>query len=389
MARFAIDARVITNERDGVGRYGRELIPALAAAAPSDTFLVLRHPSNRDSIVEQRNVREVFLDGRLGHLFDHYLSDHTRLRAVFESDGWPDLYHAPFQMLPRIFPAAAPQSSPAMVATLHDLIWLDYPFAHGPALAGISCWLTARTAIVGSLRRAHHIIAGSAAAAAGAARWLRHDRVTVVHHGVGAAFRESPPPIPDSLAALDRSRPWIAAVGNHKRYKNLEVLLRALAIARRRGTDASLILIGRCEPLAGKARALGVADAVLLPGEVGDEALRAVVGRAALFVHPAFVEGFGMPVVEAMALGIPTAVADVPVLREVGGDGVLRFDPHDAEALAVIIEHVLKSPETGREWAVRARTRSQAFDWSVCARQTLDVYRRAIESRQVLAPTRG
>jgi glycosyltransferase involved in cell wall biosynthesis len=379
VARFAIDARVITAERDGVGRYARELVPALVAAAPGDDFLVLRHPSNRDPIVQGGpNVREAYVGGVVGHLLDHYLADHRRLRAVFDAEGWPDVYHSLFQVCARGV-ARWTRPRPAVVVTLHDLIWADHALAHGPLLAGLGTWVTAHVAIAGSLARADRVIAVSAATAAAAARWTRNAAVTVVHHGVGAAFRLPPPPLPAGLERLATSgTPYVTALGPAKKYKNLELVVRAFAAARREGLEASLVLVGQCDRLRPLADKLGVGDRVFLPGAIDDLALRAVVGGSALVVHPAFVEGFGLPVVEAMAMGAPTAVADVPALTEVGGDGVLRFDPRNERALAGIMRRLVGSEEARREWSVRARRRSEAFEWGRCARETLAVYRQAM-----------
>lgn len=377
--RIAIDARVITSEPDGVGRYARELVPALAVAAPDHEWLVLRHPSNRDPIAGGLpNVHEVYIEGVVGRMVDHFLTDRRRLQAVFDVEGWPDLYHSLFHMYAFRFPGQR-RPRPRVVVTLHDLIWLDYPLAHGSMLNGMGTWMKARTAIAHSLRRADHVIAVSEATARAGRRWLSADRVTVVHHGVNRMFFGPAPALPAALACLAQDgRPWIAALGESKKYKNLELLLDAFASATRQGIDARLVLLGRCASLARDAHRLGVAERVLFPGEVDDEDLRAIVGGAALFVHPAIVEGFGMPVVEAMALGTPTAVADVPALREVGGAGALRFPAGDSRALAEIIQRMAGSRELRTEWSARARARAACFDWTHCADETLDVYRSAL-----------
>lgn len=381
MARIAIDARVITGERDGVGRYARELVPALAAASHHE-FLVLRHPSNREAIGDGRpNVHEVYVEGIVGRMVSHFLADHRRLRTVFDAHGWPHLYHALFHVYPLRFPPAR-GPRPAVVVTLHDLIWLDYPFAHGPLLSGVGAWLKARTAVARSLRRADHVIAVSGATAEAGRRFVSPGRMTVVHHGVGSAFRQPPPALPPSLEQLEREgRPFVAALGESKKYKNLRLLLEAFALALRQGADARLVLLGRCTSLARVAARLGIADRVTFPGEIDDEGLRAVVGRACLFVHPALVEGFGMPVVEAMALGTPTAVADVPALTEVAGPGALRFPPGDASRLANIVRELVASPEARQEWAVRGRARAACFNWARTALETLAVYERVMAGR--------
>jgi glycosyltransferase involved in cell wall biosynthesis len=381
VARIAIDARVITGERDGVGRYARGLVPALAAAAPDDEFLVLRHPSNLEPLGAFANVREVPCDGLMGRLVEHHLRDHRRLRAVFDDQGWPDVFHSLFHVFARRLPALC-RPRPAIVLTLHDLIWIDQPFGHGSLLAGAANWVTGRVAVAGSLQRADSVIAVSHATASRAARFVPAERLTVVHHGVDEAFRQQPPPpLPPALRHLEsHGRPWIAAMASPKTYKNVPIVVRAFAAAATRGLDAMLVLIGQDAAIERLAASLGVRGRVVVTGEVDDEALRALVGRAALFVHPSRVEGFGMPVVEAMALGTPTAVADVPALTEVGGDGVVAFDPEQPAALARIMGEALTDPAARQAWSARARARAAAFEWSDCARATLDVYASAVRA---------
>jgi glycosyltransferase involved in cell wall biosynthesis len=375
VARIAIDARVITGERDGVGRYARGLVPALAAEAPGDEFLVLRHLSNLEPIASSHpNVIEVPTDGVVGHLVDHYLRDHRRLAAVFDEHGWPDLFHSLFHVCSRRLHALR-QPGPAVLLTLHDMIWLERPFSHGRLLTGLGNWVTGRIAVAGSLRRADAVIAVSQATASRAGRYVPAERLAVIHHGVDEAFTRDPPPLPPAFRQLEGGgRPWVAAMAYSKSYKNVALVLRAFAVAASRGLDARLVLIGRDTALEALAASLGVRSRVLFTGEVDDEALRALVGRAALFVHAATTEGFGMPVVEAMALGTPTAVADVEVLREVGGEGVVRFDASQPRELARVIEDAVGMPDARRAWSARARARAGAFDWHTCARETLGVY---------------
>jgi glycosyltransferase involved in cell wall biosynthesis len=103
---------------------------------------------------------------------------------------------------------------------------------------------------------------------------------------------------------------------------------------------------------------------------------------AAIFVVPSLVEGFGLPALEAMALGTPLIVSDTPALREVTGDAALAFDPFSDAALASAIATLLDDDGLRAELAARGRRRARAFEWSRCAEQTLAVYDRVLQTTE-------
>jgi glycosyltransferase involved in cell wall biosynthesis len=128
---------------------------------------------------------------------------------------------------------------------------------------------------------------------------------------------------------------------------------------------------------------LGTADLngrVTVTPRVNDADLRSIVAHARLFVVPSLVEGFGLPALEAMALGTPVAVADTPALGEVTGTGALRFDPMNPARLSAIISNVLGDDSLGRELSRRGKERAAGFRWSITAAKTLGVYDKLLAS---------
>ena len=132
------------------------------------------------------------------------------------------------------------------------------------------------------------------------------------------------------------------------------------------------------DELRARARALGVLDAVRLPGWVSPQELEGLWGAASAFVYPSLYEGFGLPVLEAMARGVPVACSDASSLPEVAGDAALMFDPHDERAIAQAIARLLGDRELSAGLARRGRERAQQFSWERTARLTLASYERAL-----------
>jgi glycosyltransferase involved in cell wall biosynthesis len=175
--------------------------------------------------------------------------------------------------------------------------------------------------------------------------------------------------------AFGESRPFLLYVGRRAHYKNFDLLLEAYASWT--GRDAvDLIVVGdrgwtpdEERRLAG----LAVGSKVKLLTDVDDEQLRRLYGRAAAFVYPSLYEGFGIPLLEAMACGCPVVSSDIPSSREVAGDCAIYFEPSSSEDLRAVLERVVaEGPNETRRTAGIAR--AATFSWDQTARQTLEVY---------------
>lgn len=222
--------------------------------------------------------------------------------------------------------------------------WFDLPF-----------W---RVLLWAAARRSDRIIAVSEATRADMAHYypFSQGRVTVVPHGVDPAF-----------FALDRSaiEPYVLCVSTLHPHKNLDRLIRAFARTKR---EEKLVIAGMRGFYAKQIEAL-IAELqapVELTGWVSRKELMRLYQHARAFIYPSTFEGFGMPVLEAMAAGLPVACSDIPVLREVAADCALYFDPLEEEAIATAVDQVMDFKAAGRE-------RARRFDWERSAQQTLTV----------------
>jgi len=231
--------------------------------------------------------------------------------------------------------------------------WFDLPFWK------LLLWMSAH--------RSRRLIAVSQATFTDLALYygLSDENVAVVHHGVDAR-----------LFDLDRSvtEPVLLCVSTLHPHKNLDRLIRAYA---RRKRDFRLVIVGMrgffAEAIDRLIAELGVADSVTITGWIPREDLYKLYARAHAFIYPSTFEGFGMPVLEAMAAGIPTACSDIPPLEEVAGGGALLFDPLSEDAIDAAIGRIM-TDEGLRDRKMRAgRERAKLFSWKRTAEETLRV----------------
>jgi glycosyltransferase involved in cell wall biosynthesis len=263
--------------------------------------------------------------------------------------------------------------------TVHDLIYARFPEAHqGLRARGMSVLVPA------GIRRADRVIAISQNTRRDLIELLGLDseRVDVVPNGLGIVHRATPTPEPQLRRELDLGEREILLTLSAKRpHKNLPALLDALALIARERRPLLVMPGYRTEherELREHARALGVEDDVRFLGWVGGAHLEGLWSVAKAFVFPSLYEGFGLPVLEAMARGVPVACSDASSLPEVAGDAALLFDPHDVRAIARAVEVLLTEPQEAERLRASGRERARTFTWERTARETLASYQRAL-----------
>ncbi len=237
-------------------------------------------------------------------------------------------------------------------------------------------WFRAMTErILSGFRKASHVIAVSAATRDEIVALGLHppDRITVISNGV----HPSCSPVPDPLVDAELSRRlapdaiYLLNVGSSMPRKRLDLLLRVFAEVRRHVPNIRLLRVGEALTAQQRelARELGVASALLELGSVSRDVLAAAYRRVGVLVHTAEAEGFGLPLIEAMASGCPVVASDLPVLREVGGAAATYCAVGDIAAWKDAIIAALNTDSRQNGFANAAR-----FSWSVNAAETVDVY---------------
>lgn len=258
------------------------------------------------------------------------------------------------------------------LVTVHDVAPLRFPGRAGGAsgLAWQAAWQ--------QVRRAHTIIAVSAFTAAELAHFgVDQARVRVIHEGVADHWR----PLTVNREALARrlglpSARFVLHVGSTQPRKNLPTLLHAFALLRRDHPDLALLQIGgqQTVELAALAEELGISGAVRFYGKADLPLLMACYSGCELFAFPSRYEGFGLPVLEAMACGAPVVAADTSSLPEVVGDAGLLANPEAPEALAAAMQQVLANPALRTDLRRRGFARAGLLTRERSARATLACY---------------
>jgi glycosyltransferase involved in cell wall biosynthesis len=343
VTRLVVDARVLYGS--GIGRYVRALVPRVVAQGGFTEVTLVGDPAElRPWAARQLPGAAVvpLVAGRYA-----LRAQLAWPRGLLRTPGTPRVVWFPHFDAP-LLGVGAPS-----VVTVHDLIPLHPAHGTGPLrralLRAVVRRVTARAAAVLTVSE------GSAAALVDAVPWVG-DRLTVVPNG-GAEFAAlSPGRLP-----REAQPPYALVVANHKPHKDLPLAFSAVARLRGAGMGVSLVVVG--EPgaataaLVAHATALGLGSALQLLGVVDDATLRALYGSAAVLLAPSRVEGFGLPVVEALACGTPVVAADLPWARAVGGPAARYAAVGQPEAWADTVATVLTAGrvagEAGPAWAAR------------------------------------
>jgi glycosyltransferase involved in cell wall biosynthesis len=264
------------------------------------------------------------------------------------------------------------------ITTVHDLIYLVYPEAHFGVLA-----LGMRVVVGLAVRRSHRLITGSQSTAHDLETRLNVPaaKIDVVPNGVTLPPAGSP-----DVAALRRKyelgeRKVVLAASAKRPHKNLPRLLDALASMAPERRPVVLLPGYPTEherELREQAARLGIEPDTRFLGWVDADELEAFYAVSDGFVMPSLYEGFGLPVLEAMARAVPVACSDRSSLPEVAGDAALLFDPEDVRAIAGALEQLLYDEATAARLREAGPARAREFSWTRTAQETLAAYGRAL-----------
>ena len=353
----------------GSGTYARELIRALHAVRPGlqiTGWLGTGAPDDLDGL----DVEWVRLPLKSAGSPVH-LGYELAVMGLDARRRGLDLVHG----LAYASPAVAP--GVATVVTIHDLTWWHQPDAATPLARRMFRLLTE---VCG--RTADRVIAVSETAKADlvATAKIPAAKIDVAAHGVNPDLLAQPTPAAElrERLGLPGGAPVILCVGQLARHKNVAALVRALPEL----PDARLVVPGRAtehrDELEALAAGLGVRDRLVLPGFVNDPDLEGLYALADCFALPSLMEGFGLPLLEAMRRGVPVACSDVSALPEVAGDAALLFDPRDDASVTDALRTVLGDAQLRERLVARGRARAAEFTWERAAEATLASYERAL-----------
>jgi glycosyltransferase involved in cell wall biosynthesis len=363
MTNIAIDLRMY--EMSGIGRYLQSVIPEVLPRLRSEQIIVF---GNADTLKRESWASDLRIKIRhdrakifsIREQLNAFRWDHLRCGLL-----WVPHYNVPMAYYRKL------------VVTIHDLCQLAYPETLGSPLQR---WY-AKTLISKAVRQADAVLCVSEFTRAEIIKYLGcyNSKITVTYPGRGLATQErhvgTIPPA---------TRRYILAVGNVKPHKNLRRLISAFELVRGQ-IEHELVIVGKRTGFLNPdnlsvGSSMGNTDRIRFTGHVSDaELLRYYRGADAL-VFPSLYEGFGFPIVEAMAQGCPVACSNAASLPEIAGDAALLFDPHDINQIAAALCTITSDGPLRQQMVKRGFERAAKFSAERCGQQTADVINAVLET---------
>lgn len=371
----SIDISPAVNGKAGLGRYAQSLALELVRQHPQSIHLF-------SNIADDGELSEVFADTPRTTIKMGYkpwrlaiLSGQiTSMRFERLLPKGIELFHSTEHLL-------LPTRRIPAVLTVHDLIFKLFPEYHKRLNYSFLNFAMPIFA-----RRAEHIIAVSQSTKDDLITHYRipEDKITVIYEAAAPHFE---PPSEEQLKHVQQKyslpNQYVVTVGTIEPRKNLARLVEAVARLRIDWPDLYLVVVGSDGWLTDYFYdALAKNDAysfVVRPGYIPDEDLPALIAGAQVSVTPSLYEGFGLPVLEAMAVGVPVACSNVSSLPEIAGDAAVFFDPYSVDAIMAAIQQIMQYDDLSREMIQRGMSRASEFSWERAAQETWAVYKKVLQ----------
>lgn len=364
LMKVAIDVHSIGAQAGGNETFYRELLQGLTENESPNSYTLFYTHAHAPSLVR---VDERFKWVRIPQ--NPVIRISFALSAILR-ELQPDVFHCQYILPPRV--------KCKTVVTIHDLAHERYP-QFSPRLEG----LRMRRLVPSSARRADHIITVSEYSANDLVSLygVPRSKITVAYQAPSPKFKPG-----DKLSSQEQlkakygiSSPFLLYVGRLQARKNLTRLVEAFARVHTNHAHLKLVLVGKPdlhhEQLLAKVEQLGLKEAVIFPGYIASHDLPVFYNAAEIFVFPSIFEGFGLPVMESMASGVPTITSRGSCLEEISGDGALLVDPLSVDSIADAITRLIESPELRSDLIESGLRRSACFSTVAFAAKVLDVYR--------------
>ncbi|OGL63333.1 hypothetical protein A3C09_03640 [Candidatus Uhrbacteria bacterium RIFCSPHIGHO2_02_FULL_47_44] len=349
----------------GLGRYVEELVKNLQAVDHKNRYVLFLKKENFDACV----ITNPNFEKRLADVHWYGLEEQLKLGHIIDREHL-DLVHFPHWNVPLFLRTP-------FVVTIHDLILLDEPFSskvstRHQTIFALKYW-GYKLVLSHAVSRAKKVIAVSHATADSILHHIEgvdSKKIEVVYEGVSTLTEESlsPRPLPQRERGL-----YLLYVGNAFPHKNLERLLEAFAILRQTHPEVKLVMAGKESVFYKKLLEHSMSNVEFVNGPT-DVELAELYRNALVYVYPSRVEGFGLPPLEAMSMGIPVAASDIPALREVLGDAAVFFPPNDARHLASVLSDLLVSPEKREQLIQKGYAQTKKYSWQKMALAIQTIY---------------
>ncbi len=376
-AAIGIDYTAAYEQGAGIGRYVRELVRALAAQDERTPYRLFVAGASRRQLPRVPGPNFTWHPTRITPRWFARIWYRLQLPLPVETFvGRVPLFHATDFTLPPTLPGTR------TLLTVHDLSFVRAPETTTPVLKAYLDVVVPR-----SVSRATHVLADSQATKDDliALYGTPPEKITVLLGGVNPEFA----PVTDRAFRQSVRRrynlpdnPYIFSVGTVQPRKNYARLIEALAALGPEFENVHLVIAGGRgwldAPIYQAVEAYGLGKRVHFTGFVQDGDLPALYTEAVCLAYPSLYEGIGLPVLEAMACGIPVVTSNVSSMPEIAGDAALLVDPYNADELAVALRRLLSDASLRADLVARGRTQAAYFTWDRAAQQLSNVYRRML-----------
>ncbi len=375
--RIGIDVTAAVTQGGGIGRYTRELVKALVQSECSGDYdyVFFTARPDRDLPVSDplpRGDNITYRQAPVSQAWLYRLWHRLRIPVPIQvTTGKLDLFHSPDFVLPAVL-GPIPK-----LLTVHDLSFIRYPEAFTPALVRYL-----NQAVPRSIERASCILADSKATKKDLIDYWQvpAEKVSVLYSGVSNSFK----PITDKRKLKETrikyslgDEPYILGVGTLQPRKNYSLLVRAFKKIAQQYPHNLFIAGGKgwlYEEMMTEVDQLGLNHRVRFLGFVADDDLPGLYSQAALFVFPSLYEGFGLPLLEAMACGVPVITSNASSLPEVVGDAAVTLPPENMEAWSETILALMADSSRRTALVVAGFLQARRFTWNRAAKQLMSVY---------------
>lgn len=380
--RIGFDGGCLANRR-GFGRFARLLLSALAEHREDREIVVVMDGPSAASVELPEGVEALLVDVREAPSAAASARGRRRFRDMLAMGRAVARARFDLMYFPATYTFYPVWKTPRLVVTMHDTLPLEHPELVFPTRQGRAAWKLKETV---AARMADRIVTVSETSQRFLMKRFRlaEDRLRVVGEGPAAVFR----PLKDAPEAdgvlerygLSPGATYLLYVGGLSPHKNLPRLIEAFAKAA--PAEAFLVLVGdfkdvfhtHVPEIRQTIARVGLDDRIILTGFVPDEDLVYLYSRAYALAFPSLMEGFGLPAVEAMACGVPTAASRAGSLPEVVGDAGVLFDPLDIDSIAEALRGLFDDRRERDRLAELALKRAALFSWDRSARTLWDCF---------------
>lgn len=365
--RIGIDARMYSTKFTGIGRYNAELIQHLIKGDKENTYvLFMNEPEFSGTIFEADNVEKILVGAR------HYSINEQTVFLKKIQEAKVDLMHFTHFNNPILYQGK-------QVVTIHDLTLSFFP---GKKMTSFIHRLGYNLSIRSVTRKASKIIAISQNTAKDLVSILGvpKEKIKLIYEGASDTFYNI-----NDKKRLEQTRtkyalhkPFFIYAGVWRDHKNVLGMIKAFHLLRREGLDMDLVITGRKDntyiEVPRLVEKLGISEHVHFVGLVPEEELVDLYNLANTYVFPSFYEGFGLPALEAYAVGLPVAASNTSCLPEICGKGARYFDPYSIEDMASTMKEVATNEKLRKELTQAGEKELQRFSWEKMGKETHDLY---------------